>query len=79
MITYGIGVLSLIRELQKAHPRVTRPWYANNAGAGGTFEHIMVQFQDMQARGLSRGYLLEPTKSIYVVSPRNVPRAEEMF
>ena len=64
MITYGIWFLPLIRELQKEHPRVTQPWYADNAGEGGTFDHIMAHFQDMQARGLPRGYFLEPTKSI---------------
>ena len=31
MIAYGI----LIRELQGAHPWVTQPWYADDAGAGG--------------------------------------------
>ena len=34
MIAYVIGVLSLIRELWGAHPRVTQPWYADDAGAG---------------------------------------------
>ena len=35
MIAYGIGVLPLIRELREAHPRVTQPWYADDAGAKG--------------------------------------------
>ena len=35
MITYGIGVLPLIWELRDPHPRVTQPWYADDAGAGG--------------------------------------------
>ena len=38
MIAYGIGVLPLIRELRDYHPCVTQPWYANDAGAGGTFQ-----------------------------------------
>ena len=33
----------------------------------------------MQARGLPRGYFPEPTKSVLVVAPRNVPRVEEFF
>ena len=36
-IEYGIGVLPLIRGLQNAHPRFTQPWYADDAGSGGTF------------------------------------------
>ena len=35
MISYGIGVLPLIRNLREAHPRITQPWYADDAGAGG--------------------------------------------
>ena len=34
MIAYCIGVLPLIRELLGAHPRVTQPWYADDAGGG---------------------------------------------
>ena len=32
MISYGLRVLLLIRELQEAHPNVTQPWYADDAG-----------------------------------------------
>ena len=79
MIAYGIGVLPLIRELQGAHPRVTQPWYADDAGAGGTFQQILEHFRDLQEWGPARGYYPEPTKSILVVAPGNVARAEEHF
>ena len=36
MIAYGIGVLPLIRDLRRSHTRVTQPWYADDAGAGGS-------------------------------------------
>ena len=78
MIAYGIGVLPLIRELRNAQPRVTHPWYADDAGAGGTFQQILEHFRDLQARGTSRGYYMEPTKSILVVALGNVARAEEI-
>ena len=35
MIAYGIGVLPLIRDIRRANPRVTQPWYSDDAGAGG--------------------------------------------
>ena len=79
MIEYDIGVPPLIRELRSAHPRVTQPWYADDTRAGGTFRKILEHFQDLQARGLARGYYPEPTKSILVVAPRNEARAEEHF
>ena len=37
MIAYGIRVLPLIRVLRSDHPQVYQPWYADDAGAGGTF------------------------------------------
>ena len=79
MITYVIGVLHLIRELRGAYPWVTQPWYADDAGAGGTFLQILVHFRDLQAQGPARGYYPEPTKSILVVAPRNVAQADENF
>ena len=79
MIAYGIGVLPLIKELRNAHPQVTQPWYADDAGAGGTFQQILEHFRDLQARGTAHGYYPEPTKSILVVSPGNVAWTEEHF
>ena len=79
MITYGIGVLPLIRDLRRDHHRVTQPWYADNVGAGGKFGDVMAHFRDLQLRGPARGYFPEPTKSILVVAERNVPRAKENF
>ena len=44
MITYGKGVLPLIRELWDAHPRVTQPWYADDAGEGEAFKELQAHF-----------------------------------
>ena len=79
MISYVIRVLPLIRELRGAHPRATQPYYTDDAGAGGEFTNILEHLRDLQARGLDRGYYPEPTKSILVVAPGNVSRAEEFF
>ena len=79
MIAYGIGVPFLIRELRNDNPWVTQPWYADDAGEGGTFQKILEHFWDLQARGPARGYYPEPTKRILVVAPGNIDRAEEHF
>ena len=79
MITYGIGALPLIRDLRSAHPWVTSPWYDDYAGVGGTFQKILENFWDLQAREPAQGYYPEPTKSILAVAPGNVARAEEHF
>ena len=79
MIAYAIGVLPLIRGIWGAHPCVTQPWYADDTGAGGEFEHFLAHLWDLQLRGPQRDYYPEPTKSILVVAPRNVARAEDLF
>ena len=74
-IVYSLGILSLIRELRVAQPRVTQTWYSNNAGAGGNFIFIRLHLSDLMVQGPPRGYLPESNKSILTVSPRNVPQA----
>ena len=40
MIVYGIGILPLIKNLERAIPDVTHPWYTDDAGALGTFARL---------------------------------------
>ena len=40
---------------------------------------MFAHLRDLQARGPPRGYFPEPTKSILVVAPQNVARAEWFF
>ena len=79
MVAYGMEILPLIRELQQSHPGVTHPWYAYDAGAGGTFGWIWYHLDDMMVRGNLQGYSPNATKSILVVSPQNIQRAEAFF
>ena len=79
MIAYGLGILPLIRNLRTAHPRVTQKWYSDNTGLGGTFDGIQWNLDKFIVRGTLWGYLPDTTKSILVVSPWNVPQAEELF
>jgi hypothetical protein len=62
MFAYGIGVLPLIRRLKRNHPRLFQPWYADDAGAGGTFNDIRAMFEELQKIGPAYcGYFPEPT------------------
>ena len=51
MISYGVGVLTLIRELWGAPPLVTQLWYADDAGDGGKFMHILAHLRTLPAPG----------------------------
>ena len=54
-------------------------WYADDAGTGGKFTHILANLWDLKVKGPPRGYFPEPIKSILVVDPRNVAWVEEFF
>ena len=44
MIVYGIGILPLIKNLKGEITDVTQTWYADDAGAVGTFAIIETYF-----------------------------------
>ena len=78
MFAYGIGVLPLVRRLQREFPAVKQPWYADDACAVGSFEQIGQLFKRLQQLGPSYGYFPEPSKSILVVREHNLERAREL-
>ena len=55
MISYGIGVLPLTRELRDAHPRVPQPCYFYDVGEGGIFGNILVHLRYIHGRGPAWG------------------------
>ena len=79
MIAYGIWILLLILKLCTTHPHVTQLRYADDVGAGGTFEALHDQTSDLLVRGPSRQYSPEPINIIMVVFLRNVQQVEEHF
>ena len=72
MITYGISILPLIKNLKRAIPDVTQPWYADDAGALGKFVIIETYFDLMTRQGLGRGYHPEPSKRLLIVRLENL-------
>ena len=71
MFGYGIGILPLIRKLKLEFLAVKQPWYANDAGAGGSFTDLQKFFLRLQEIGPTFGYFLEPSKSILIVRAHN--------
>ena len=71
-IAYGMGILPLIKNIKRAIPDVTQPWYADNAGALGTFARIITYFDFLTRQNPGRGYHPEPTKSVLIVRLDNL-------
>ena len=55
MISYSIGILTLICEFRAVHPHVTQSWYVWDAGAGKKFRDIQDHMQYLMVRGNSWG------------------------
>ena len=72
MIAYGIGILLLIRNLKQAMHDVTQPWYADDAGALGTFTRIETYFDSLTHQGPGRGYYSKLSKSVPIVRLENI-------
>ena len=72
MITYGIGILTLIKNLKREIPDVTHPWYADDAGSLGMFTRLETYFDLLTRQGLGRGYHSKPSKSVLIVHLENI-------
>ena len=80
MISYGIGILPLICNIcnpHGVHPHVTHPWYSDDTGTGGHFVALHYHMEDLLVHRLLQGYFPDTTKSILVVSPKNILWSED--
>ena len=69
MIDYGIVILPLIKNLKRAIPDVTHPWYADDARVLGMFAKLDTYFDLVTRQGPGQGYHSKPTKSVLIVRP----------
>ena len=67
---------STISQLKAEIPTVIQPWYADDAAAGGKFEAIRKQFGRLEELGPQYGYFPKPSKSVLIVSEKNLERAK---
>ena len=42
ILAYGIGIIPLTKNLKSTYPDVIQPWYADNARALGTLNHMEI-------------------------------------
>jgi hypothetical protein len=79
MVIYGILLLVLIPALKDEHPDINQPWYADDAGARGTFKGIRAYFEKVQEQGPRQGYFPEPSMSILIMREHNKDAAGIAF
>ena len=63
MVSYGLGVLLIIKNLKTLHPGVMKLWYADDAGYLGTFGNIEYSFNDLKHVVMECEYYPKPKKA----------------
>ena len=77
IISYGTGILSLIKNLKPEIPDVTQPWYADNAGVFGMTARFETYCDLLTRQDLGRGYYPEPSKSVLIKRLDNIEAVKE--
>ena len=72
MVSYGIGVLPLIKRLKVEYPDVTQPWYDEDAGAIGMYKNTELYYISLTQFSTGHGYYSEQPKSVLIVHPYNL-------
>ena len=78
MVSYGIGVLPLIKNLKSVYTEITQPRYCDDASALGKFYNLELYFNQLKYNILVQDYYPNTTKRIMIVHPDNL-RAGKMF
>jgi hypothetical protein len=79
MFCYGIGILPMIRQLKVIYTALKQPWYADDAGALGSFDDIIRMFTKLMEIGHDLGYFPNPSKSILVAPSSKLEFAKQHF
>ena len=79
MPLYGLASLPLIRKLNIECKLDRHLWYADDSGAGATFDDLEKYFELLKVYGPSYGYTPQPHKCILVTSDRNLSSAKSKF
>ena len=72
MISFGKGILLIIKNLKRDLPDITHPWYADDDGELGMFAIIETSFLSLTHQGPGGGYDPEPSKSVLIIHRKNI-------
>ena len=70
MVLYGITLVSLAEELRAADPGLLSSFYADDAALERSARRSAQLLKLLMKRGLDRGYLPEPAKSLFILNTR---------
>ena len=76
MILYGLALLPLAEVLQEEVPDTLQPWYADDMGIASPAAAVGKAMDRLLQLGPDRGYFPEPSKSILICSPTQLPTTQ---
>lgn len=79
MILYGLALIPLVEQLQKAFPDVILPFYADDAGMSGQVSCIAAAMKLLDVLGPAQGYYPEASKIIFVAKPEDMAWSKEVL
>ena len=72
MVTYGIGILPLIKNLKTGFPGIIHPWCAADADALGMFSRAEEYFHSLARYVPGQVYYPKPSKIVLIVHQKNI-------
>ena len=72
IVTYGIGVILLIKLPKDKFTDITQPRYTDDVGAFGMFTNIELYLDFLKLFILGHGYYPGPPKRVLIVHPENL-------
>jgi len=79
MSLHGLASLALIRKLNIEYKLDRHLFFADDCGAGATFDDLEKYFDPLKVLGLSYRYTPQPQKYILVTRDRNLSSAKLKF
>ena len=66
MVLFGVTMTPLGKHLQRLHPQVLQPWYADDLALQGKASQVYHVLRKVRDLGPDKGFYVEPTKSILI-------------
>ena len=79
MALYAVSISPLVQRLQDACPSIRQSWYADDDAAAGSLSSLKSYWDELQEIGPGYGYYPSPRKTVLLVKPEFLERAQDTF
>lgn len=79
MAVYATATMPLISRLADRNPDVTQSWFADDDATAGKVLQLRQYWDDIESEGPKFGYFPNASKTVLLVKPEHLTRAQEAF